>query len=167
MADQRSGSSNSGIEQVTGRKVMEMLKGIGFVLALAVSAPSGAVQSTFITNAGTAATSTLINTAGAPAALYCNSSGCQTTAPSGTYATITAWSTPQSNPQTNLTTSPTDTGNWLPAFLAIYGSNGIGISNTQQGAISGVAIATETYAQLTCASGCPTTNPEHVSNAPQ
>ena len=83
------------------------------------------------------------------------------------YATITAWSTPQSSPQTNSTTSPTDTGIWLPAYLAIYGSNGIGISNTQQGAISGVAIATETYAQLTCATGCPTTNPEHVGNAPQ
>lgn len=143
---------------------MKVFKGIALLLALAVSAPLGATQTTFTTNAGTAANGTLINTAGAPAPLYCNSSGCQTTAPLGMYVTITAWSTPA--PVTALGTSPTDTGTWVAAFLAIYGSNGIGISNTQQGT-GATAAAPETYAQLTCSSGCPASNPEHVGNVPQ
>lgn len=147
---------------------MKILKGIALLLALAVSAPSGATQTTFTTNAGTAANSTLINTAGAPAPLYCNSSGCQSTAPSGTYITITAWSTP--SPAANSTTSPTDTGTWLSAYLAIYGSNGIGISNTQQLPVSTATMSA--YNQLNCGTAgfpaCPTgSDPEHVSNAPQ
>ena len=141
------------------------LQALGLMLAFVWVA--GAEATSFSTNAGTAATGTLINNAGAPAPVYCNSSGCQATAPGGTYVTITAWSTPA--PVGGIagnSTSPTDTGNWLPAFLAIYGGNGIGISNTQEGT-GATAAAPETYAQLTCSSGCPASNPEHVGNAPQ
>jgi hypothetical protein len=135
-----------------------------FALAAAVAGAASAAPTTYTTNAGSAANGTLINSGGAPAPLYCNASGCQTTAPSGTYATITAWST--QGPPANSTTSPTDTGTWLQAYLAIYGSWGIGISNTQQGT-GATPASPETLAQLTCTSGCPASNPEHVANSPQ
>jgi uncharacterized protein (TIGR03382 family) len=157
------GNSNGSMGQL-----MKIINGISLLLALSVSGTVGATM--FTTNAGTAATSTLINSGGAPAAMYCNSSGCQTNVPGSMagYATITAWSTPA--PAAASTTSPTDnSGTWLPAYLAIY-SPGIGISNTQQLPVSTGTMSA--YNQLNCGTAgfpaCPSgSNPEHVSNAPQ
>ena len=66
--------------------------------------------------------------------IYCSTTTCQTTASglTGSIITMTAYSTPTL--QSSTTTSPTDTGNWLNANIAIYGGNGVGISNSPQGA---------------------------------
>ena len=108
---------------------MKTAKLLGMLLplvGLAVSAPVAALSW------DTATTGIGLTAAGA--SIYCGSGGtlCNTTGTglSGSVISMRAYSTPTA---TTTNTSPGESGNWLNAQIAIYGGNGVGISNTVSG----------------------------------
>ena len=108
---------------------MKTIKAIGFIGALAFSAAASAVSVTWNTNQPG------ISEQAAGVSLFCGStSTCQAsnaTGLTGSIIKLTAWSTAT---LADAVTSPVDTGAWLAAKIAIFGGNGIGISNTVVGA---------------------------------
>ncbi len=70
----------------------------------------------------------------ASGSIWCNQSGtCNTTGLTGSgVIKVTAYSTATVN--TSGSSSPTDTGTWIAAQIAMYSGGGFGVSNTPQGA---------------------------------
>ena len=106
---------------------VKTIKAIGFIGALAFSAAASAVSVTWNTNQPG------ISEQAPGVSIFCGStSTCQVgnaTGLTGSIIKLTAWST-ASLTNASATTSADDTGAWLAAKIAIFGGNGIGISNT-------------------------------------
>src|SRR4030088_1424208 len=93
------------------------------VMGLVISASAGAVTTWNTSTPGIGLTS---------GSIYCGTNTCNTTNTglTGSEIQMTAYSTPTL--QTSGSASPTDTGNWVNAQIAIYDGNGVAITNNVQ-----------------------------------
>lgn len=101
---------------------MNITKLILPLLGFAVAAPASAV--TWTTTNG-------ISTTATGASIYCSTTTCNTSGSglTGSVMTMRAYSTPN---VAGGNVSPSESGNWINAKLAIYSGSGVGITNTAQ-----------------------------------
>lgn len=97
------------------------------LVGLAIAAPAGATSWNTAIGVGLTAVggSIYCGTSTSTLAATCQSSG--SAGLQAGFVTLTGYSTP--GPEVDTTTSPTDSGDWLDARIAIYSGGGVGISN--------------------------------------